>query len=66
MFQNSSLSKPKWGAQAAIRGGMAPLGPLLATALILVPKKFLVPVSVYSSTHTGIVFELITSVIGKQ
>ena len=32
---------------------MAPLGPLLATALILVPKKFLVPVSVYSSTHTG-------------
>ena len=32
MFQKRILSKPKWGAQAAVRGGTAPQGPSIATA----------------------------------
>ena len=27
MFQKRVLSKPKWGAQAVVRGGTAPLAP---------------------------------------
>ena len=39
MLQNSILSKPKWGAQAVVRGGTAPLGPTVATALATSTKN---------------------------
>ena len=39
MLQKVILSKPKWGAQAVVRGGTAPLGPTVATALAASTKN---------------------------
>ena len=39
MLQNSILIKPKWGTQAVVRGGTAPLGPTVATSLATSTKK---------------------------
>ena len=39
MLHKSILSKPKWGAQAVVRGDTAPLDPTVATALATSTKN---------------------------